>query len=117
MSERIKVVDRVNNSVATKLVASDDDHFKPASAGKKAMLMSNEALILECAKGGEIKVGKFTFDIAAGYTAVVGSYVGDLPVDINFEGRYAVVSNPDRKVIRELLRTKNVRTFYFKPDR
>lgn len=118
MSERIKVVDRVDNSVAAQLVASDD-HFKPASAGKKAMMMSNEALILECssAKGGKVKVGKFTFDIAAGYTAVVGNYVGDLPVDINFEGRYSVVSNPDRMVIRELLRTKNVRTFYFKPDR
>lgn len=117
MSERIKVVDRVDNSVA-QLVASDDDHFKPASAGKKAMMMSNEALILECSSAkGKVKVGKFTFGIAAGYTAVVGNYVGDLPVDINFEGRYSVVSNPDRMVIRELLRTKNVRTFYFKPDR
>ena len=53
MSERIKVVDHVDNSVAAQLFASDDDHFKPASVGKKDMLMSNEALILECAKGGE----------------------------------------------------------------
>lgn len=119
MSERIKVVDRVDNSVAAQLFASDD-HFKSASVGKKDMLMNNEALIVECgsAKGGKVKVGKFTLDIAAGDTVIImGSYVGDLPVDISFEGRYAVVANPSRKIIQELLRTKNVRTFYFKPDR